>query len=80
MQTTESTTPVLNTVRQHAEKHAAFSQGSLRALIFNASSRKTGRGNIPGNGLESALVRIGRKVLIDEARFFLWVERQRSAE
>jgi hypothetical protein len=48
----------------------------MRALIFNASPRQTSKGVIPGNGLDFALVRIGRKVLINEARFFEWVEQQ----
>lgn len=76
MQTTETAAPVLNTVKQHAEKHPAFTQGSLRSLIFNSTPRKTSKGEIPGNGLDVALIRIGRKVLINEARFFEWVEKQ----
>ena len=36
----------LLTVRQFAEKHPAFSQGSLRNLIFLAESRKTSQGRI----------------------------------
>jgi hypothetical protein len=60
------TAKVLNTVRQHAEKHPAFSQSSLRNLIFNAKI----------NGIDAALVRVGRRILIDEAAFFTWIERQ----
>ena len=36
----------------------------LRHLIFNAES----------NGFETCVRRIGRRVLIDEAAFFLWVD------
>jgi len=53
----------LLTVKQFAEKHPAFSQGSLRYHIFHEHT----------NGLEAALVRIGRKVLIKESAFFDWV-------
>ena len=67
---------VLFTVRQLAERHPAFPQGSLRNLIFLAANRKTSRGSIRGNGLEFALVRLGRKVLIDEAKFFDWIDAQ----
>ena len=91
MQTTE-TTQALNaaypaafpqprallTVRQFAERHPAFQQGSLRNLIFLAESRNTSRGKIAGNGLHAALVRIGRKVLIDEAKFFNWIDSQQG--
>jgi hypothetical protein len=70
--------PVLLTVRQFAEKHPAFQQGSLRNLIFLAENRNTSKGKIAGNGLDIALVRIGRKLLIDEAKFFNWVEAQQG--
>ncbi len=59
------------TVNQFVEKHAAFTNGGLRALIFNENS----------NGLakSGAIIRIGRKVLIDEAKFFGWVEAQNQS-
>jgi len=68
--------PTLLTVRQFSDKHPAFSAGSIRQLIFASQPRKTSRGNLPGNGLNIALVRLGRKVLIDEAKFFEWLDRQ----
>lgn len=57
-----------STVRQFAETHKAFTQGGIRALIFNERS----------NGLaeSGAIVRVGRKVLIDEEKFFSWIESQ----
>jgi hypothetical protein len=60
--------PTLSTVNQFTEKQPAFTTGGLRALIFNENS----------NGLakSGAIVRIGRKVLIDESKFFAWVESQ----
>ena len=70
----------LLTVRQFAEKHPAFQQGSLRNLIFLAESRNTSKGRIAGNGLDVALVRIGRKLLIDEAKFFNWIDAQQGGE
>lgn len=79
MQTTEANAPVFLTVRQFSEKHRAFPQGSLRNLIFHASPRHSSQGGIDGNGLDAALIRIGRKVLINEARFFEWVEKQGGA-
>lgn len=57
---------ILLTVRQFSEKHPAFTQGSLRNLIFNAKQ----------NGFDAALVRVGRRVLIDEAAFFDVIARQ----
>jgi len=68
----------LLTIRQFSDKHPAFPQGSLRNLIFLAESRFTSKGEIKGNGLAIALVRIGRKLLIDESKFFEWIEKQRG--
>lgn len=60
--------PVLSTVKQFSEKNQAFTKGGLRSLIFNENE----------NGLakSGAIIRIGRKVLINEAKFFAWVEAQ----
>jgi hypothetical protein len=61
-------TTTLFSVPQFSAKHPGFKTGGLRALIFNEHS----------NGLakSGAIVRIGRKVLIDETKFFAWVESQ----
>ncbi|MEI6270567.1 MAG: hypothetical protein WCP01_16950 [Methylococcaceae bacterium] len=56
------------TVPQLSKRHAAFSNGCLRWIIYNAKT----------NGLEDsgALIRIGRKIIIDEALFLRWVKAQ----
>lgn len=74
----QSQARILYTVRQFSDKYPAFSQGSLRNLIFLASERHTSNGKIPGNGLDVALVRIGRKLLIDSAKFFAWIDAQQG--
>ena len=66
----------LLTVRQFSDKYPAFSQGAIRNLIFLAENRKSSKGVIKSNGLTIALVRIGRKLLIDEAKFFQWIDQQ----
>lgn len=68
---TAQSAAVYATVNQFSDKHPAFTKGGLRALIFNENS----------NGLANAgaVVRIGRKVLIDESKFFAWVESQNQA-
>jgi len=64
-----------STVKQFSERHPAFTVGSLRALIFNSNT----------NGLTEscAVVRINRRVLLNEPKFFDWVDggnkRKRSA-
>jgi hypothetical protein len=63
--------PTLSTVNQFTAKHPAFTLGGLRSLIFNETTN-----NLKSSG---AVVRIGRKVLIDDAKFFAWIESQNKA-
>ncbi len=60
----------LLTVRQFAAKNPAWSEASVRNLIFKSKARKSSKGEIPGNGLVTAFVYFNRKVLIHEERFF----------
>lgn len=72
---------MLSTVNQFAERHPAFNSGGIRWMIFNGKPRINSAGEeISGNGLleSGAIVRLGRRVLIDEDRFFRWVEEQQS--
>ena len=57
--------PNLKTVTQFSESNPAFPVGGLRWQIFNEDK----------NGLKEsgAIVRVGRKVLIDVDRYFDWV-------
>jgi hypothetical protein len=54
----------LYTVAQFAQKHPAFSIGGLRWLLFHRKS----------NGLERAVLRVGKRVLLDEKLFFNWLD------
>jgi hypothetical protein len=76
--TSQTHAPVLSTIRQFSERYPAFSQGSLRNLIHLSSERYSSKGKIPANGLSIALIRIGRKLLINEVRFFQWIEEQQG--
>lgn len=63
----------LRTVKQLADElkpTGAFSQGALRWLIFHSKT----------NGFDQALVRVGRKVLIDRQRFDAWLDQQRTGQ
>jgi len=53
-------------VTEWSSYHPWPSTAGLRWLIFNA-----GR-----NGFEKCVRRVGRRVLIDEAAFFVWLEEQ----
>jgi len=69
-QSTPATPRTLLTVNQFADKHPAFSVGGLRWQIFNSSN----------NGLDEygALVRLGKRVLIDEEKYFQWIDGQQE--
>lgn len=58
----------LLTVSQFSKRHSAFSEGGLRHLIFNADKFK----------FNSVIVRIGRRVLLDEQRFFEWARKDQA--
>jgi len=64
--------PKLATVKQFAFENPAFSEASLRWLLFKSDE----------NGLakSGAILRNGRRVLIDAEKFFQWLaSRQQSA-
>lgn len=63
------------TVKQFSAAYPAFTESSLRYLIFQATPSNSSRGVKPGNGLEIALRRIGRRVYIVPEAFFEWVDR-----
>ena len=81
--TADSAPRDLFTVDQFSERRPAWSQPALRNLILNSADRRNSRGErIPGNGLAEvgAIVRVGRRVLIDEGAFFRWVASQQKQQ
>jgi hypothetical protein len=58
------------TVAQLATRHPAFSQASLRHWIFHSENN--------GLAASGALIRLGRKILLDEAAFIRWVKSHRA--
>lgn len=57
-------TPQFLTVRQFTEKQPAFTAGGIRSLLFYRGDDAERAG---------AVVRFGRRILIDESRFLSWV-------
>ena len=59
------------TVKQFSGRHPAFSVASLRWLIFRSEDRVDSGGKLlKQNGFKAAIVRCGRKILINEDEFF----------
>jgi hypothetical protein len=70
MVTATNTTPRLRTVKQFAQEQDLFSEDSLRWLIFHQEQ----------NGLSTALCHVGRRIFIDQERFWAWVTTQQRRE
>ncbi|MGB5161216.1 MAG: hypothetical protein WBQ27_08845 [Thermoanaerobaculia bacterium] len=76
----------LVTVRQFAERQPAFTESSLRWIRYRSQPikrlRRGGREEVvpelETNGFESAFVKVGRRILIDEREFSRCLERQRG--
>lgn len=79
----ESAPRALRTVEQFCDAYTFKTQAGLRSEILNAEDRVNSRGErIAGNGLAEfgAIVRVGRRVLIDDQAYFRWIaEQQRRA-
>lgn len=59
---------LLFTVTQFVARHSFVSNGGIRNQIFNAET----------NGLVKAgvILRMGRRILIDEKKYFAWIDSQ----
>jgi len=58
----------LKSPKQIVEACPGMTMGGLRMLLFHSRT----------NGLESCVVRLGRKLLIDEVAFVKWLEELRE--
>lgn len=60
------TTPTLLNVPQLAQRQPALTVGGIRGWIFNEET----------NGLKDsgAIIRIGKKLMIDEGKFIEWIK------
>ena len=72
--------PTYKTVEQFSQDNPYFTSSALRNLIFKAEERHSSKGKIASNGLKEigAIIRIGRKVLINESKFYAWIEAQNA--
>jgi hypothetical protein len=61
-------------------KYPWLTEGAVRHLIFASKPALRASGEAaPGNGLARAIVRVGRKVLIDVNQFDAWLQTGRQA-
>ncbi len=69
------------TVRQLAglPQYPWLTESSVRHLIHNAQPRVNSKGEqIGGNGMASAILRVGRRVIIDLRAFEAWLRNQQG--
>ncbi len=62
--------PSLLTVNLFSTKHPAFTKSILRNWIFHSTA----------NSFDRCIVRIGRKVLINEVAVFEWIDSQNEGK
>lgn len=56
-----------------------LTESALRHLVFAAEDHVNSRGEkVRGNGLNSAIIRVGRRVLMDLDAFDRWLDAHRS--
>ncbi len=67
-------------IAQFCRTYPVWTESAIRSLIFNAAARQSSKGEAPGNGLAEfgAIHRLGRKVLIDDYRFFKWLDARQN--
>lgn len=62
--------PQFLTIKQASERFPAFSRAALRNMMFNRAN----------NGFARCVVRIGKRVLIDEAEFIAFMRDHRETK
>jgi len=62
----------LKSIKNFTQDNKSFTEGGMRSLIFNEET----------NGLKEsgAILRVGRKILIDEPKFYDWIKAQNEME
>ena len=73
----------LSTLPKFAERYSDFTTlSAITNQVFKAKPRHSTKGEIPGNGMleYGVIVRIGRRVLIDEDAYFRWLDAQQTGE
>jgi hypothetical protein len=72
--------PSYLTIKQAVQTYPAVfpTESAVRNLIYKADDRPFTKGVMKGNGFAMALIRLGRKILLDEAKLIEWIESHRK--
>lgn len=64
------------TIKLLAKAEPSFTESAIRNYVFNAKTRSSSKGEIPGNGLAPHIRRVGSKILINHGGFLSWIASQ----
>ncbi|MCB1984481.1 MAG: hypothetical protein H6936_03220 [Burkholderiales bacterium] len=64
------------TIKLLSKAEPSFTEPAIRNYVFKAKPRKSSKGEIPGNGLEPHIRRVGSKILINHGGFLSWIASQ----
>jgi 3D (Asp-Asp-Asp) domain-containing protein len=63
----------LLSIKEFSNKHTSFSESALWGLRFKSKPRNSTSGKVLGNALDSAFIKLGSRVYIDEYKFFFLI-------
>ena len=66
----------LSTVIQFCQKHQDLTESAVRWLIHQSKPRHRTKSLTKPNGFDMVIFRRGRRVLLDEDQYALWLEMQ----
>lgn len=69
--------PIL-TLQQLSQKYPAFGVNTLRWFVYCSVHRASSKGEIRGNGFAECMIRVGRRIYINEMKFLNWLYEQKQ--
>ena len=70
----------LLTIREFARKHPSHTEDSLKGIRFKARPRNSSIGEIPGNIMDDAFIKVGSRLYVDEGKFFILLKARAKQE
>ena len=68
------------TVEQLNAMYSAFSISTIRWYIQCSKPRYSSVGEVPANGFADCMIRVGRRIYIDESKFLNWLQQQNKQQ
>lgn len=68
------------TVEQLSSMYPVFSISTIRWYIHCSKPRYSSVGKVPANGFADCMIRVGRRIYIDESKFITWLQLQNKLQ